>query len=359
MLENIKSLYFIKLIFLNIKEKKKFELLRYNKSLQEVFNLDLISYIRNSNTYIIYESKGKGKEYDIFDDKLIYEGEYLNGKRNGKGKEFYKNGDLLFEGEYLNGKRWNGTSYFNSEERKEYILKNGQGYIKEYDVYNNSLIYEGEYLNGKRNGKGKEYKFGGLIFEGEYLNGKRWNGKVGSFNRFYEIKEGKGYIREHEHYYNHTFEGEYLDGKRNGKGKECVNGHLVYEGEYINGKRNGKGKEYDDIMYEGEFLNGKRNGNGKEYTFDKLIFDGEYFKGERNGKGKEYNYLNGGLIFEGTFLKGKRNGKGKDYNSVNGQVKFEGEYLNGERWNGKGKEFKNGKLTFEGEYINGEKIIPK
>ena len=30
------------------------------------------------------------------------------------------------------------------------------------------------YLKGKRNGKGKDYDYGGkLIFEGEYLNGKR------------------------------------------------------------------------------------------------------------------------------------------------------------------------------------------
>ena len=39
---------------------------------------------------------------------IIFEGEYLNGKRwKGKGKE-YKNGIMIFEGEYLNGKRWNG-----------------------------------------------------------------------------------------------------------------------------------------------------------------------------------------------------------------------------------------------------------
>ena len=39
---------------------------------------------------------------------LISEGEYLNGKRNGKGKEYYDNGDLKFEGEYLNGVQING-----------------------------------------------------------------------------------------------------------------------------------------------------------------------------------------------------------------------------------------------------------
>ena len=76
------------------------------------------------------------KEYDKLEDKLLFEGECLNKKRNGKGKEYYWNGELKFVGEYL---------------------------------------------NGKRNGKGKEYRLNSffevrLKFEGEYLDGKRWNG---------------------------------------------------------------------------------------------------------------------------------------------------------------------------------------
>ena len=39
---------------------------------------------------------------------LIFEGEYLNGIKNGKGKQYDGFGNLLFEGEYLEGKRWNG-----------------------------------------------------------------------------------------------------------------------------------------------------------------------------------------------------------------------------------------------------------
>ena len=34
----------------------------------------------------------------------IFEGEHLNEKRNGKGKE-YKKGKIIYEGEYLNGRR--------------------------------------------------------------------------------------------------------------------------------------------------------------------------------------------------------------------------------------------------------------
>ena len=40
------------------------------------------------------------KKYD-YNGNLKFQGEYLNDKRNGKGKEYYDNGNLYFEGEYL------------------------------------------------------------------------------------------------------------------------------------------------------------------------------------------------------------------------------------------------------------------
>ena len=67
-------------------------------------NINLINYKFFSRRYITYESNMKGREYDGYSDSLRYEGEYLNGERNGKGKEYY-NGKLKFEGEYLNGER--------------------------------------------------------------------------------------------------------------------------------------------------------------------------------------------------------------------------------------------------------------
>ena len=54
-----------------------------------------------------------------------------------------------------------------------YELKNGNGYVKEYNFFGR-LNFEGEYLNGLKNGKGKEYDYiGDLIYEGEYKNGLR------------------------------------------------------------------------------------------------------------------------------------------------------------------------------------------
>ena len=62
----------------------------------------------NEKGEIIYEiNNGNSKYFIEFNDKgkKVYEGEYLNGKRNGKGKEYGDNLKCVFEGEYLNGKK--------------------------------------------------------------------------------------------------------------------------------------------------------------------------------------------------------------------------------------------------------------
>ena len=104
MLKNISS-YFIKLIFIYIDEKQKLKIVKCNKNLQKNIDINIINYKYFTGKYIIYQSKRIGKEYIGKDNILVYEGEYLNGERNGKGKEYYDNGRLRFEGEYLNGKR--------------------------------------------------------------------------------------------------------------------------------------------------------------------------------------------------------------------------------------------------------------
>ena len=70
---------------------------------------------------------------EFFDDgQLLFVGEYVKGKRNGKGKEFYDNGKLLFEGEYINGKKWNGKVY-NKNGNIELEIKDGNGKGIEHD----------------------------------------------------------------------------------------------------------------------------------------------------------------------------------------------------------------------------------
>ena len=329
---------------------------------------DGIGYDNNGN--VLYKlNKGKGKiiefEEIIRSENIIsFEGEYLNGKRHGKGKEYYHDGKLKFEGEYLNGKRNGKGKAYNSKYiffEGNYLNGKKHGNGKEYDNTGN-ILFEGQYFNGVRyNGKGIEKYKKTLIFEGEYLNGRYWNGK----GIDYEIKNGKGYIKERNIYGQIVYEGDYENGLRNGKGKEInFNHNELFEGEFYNGQRwNGKLKKYEEIgiedrlLFEGDVMNGKLNGKGKEYTYGKLKFEGEYLDNKKHGKGKEYDY-DDTLEFEGEYKEGTKYGKGKEYFN-DGKLKFEGEYLYGERY-GFGKEyFYNGNLLFEGEFRGRKKWTGK
>ena len=150
------------------------------------------------------------KEYDL-ENNLIFEGEYLNGIKNGKGKEFYKN-LLLFDGEYLNGYRISGKLF----------------------------------IHGK------------LEFEGKFLFDKKYDGKGydENGNKIYEINNGNGYIKLYNYFNGYLeYEGEYLNMKKNGRGKEYNNNNVIFEGEFSNNKRHGQGKEYENnkLIFEGEY----------------------------------------------------------------------------------------------------------
>ena len=69
------------------------------------------------------------KEY--FCGHLIFEGEYKNGKRNGKGKKYSYDFKLDFEGEYLHWLNWNGIEYNNDIKINEF----NNGIVKER-IYN-------------------------------------------------------------------------------------------------------------------------------------------------------------------------------------------------------------------------------
>ena len=230
----LKFQYTFKFIFSCIKEKRKLDIVKYNKNMQKILDIGIINYKTFNGKYIIGERNGKGKEY-YFNDNLIFEGEYLNGKRNGKGKEYNINDNLIFEGEYLNGKR-NGKG-------KEYdctIYVVFAENLNQENKENNNLIFEGEYVNDIRNGKGREYDSNGCIkFEGEYNNGKRWNGiEIEYFDekiinngiKPFIQREIKGIKEEKADESKLKFEFEYLNGKKwNGKISYVKNNDIICE----------------------------------------------------------------------------------------------------------------------------------
>ena len=154
-------------------------------------NVNLLDYKLVSCRYLIIYNNGYGKEYNSYNNQLIFEGEYFDRQRNGYGKEYNK----------INGK----------------------------------LLFEGKYINGKRNGKGKEYYTNDhLKFEGIYFFGRRYNGRGygddGSV--LYELVEGKGNMYDLEYIINYSYSGQYL----NGEGAEYFkNNKIKFKGIFFNG----------------------------------------------------------------------------------------------------------------------------
>ena len=92
--------------------------------------------------------------YHYANNNNTYSGEWVKGKKSGKGKMEYGNGDV-FEGEYTEGEIVNGTFIFRNGEKYigDFFLGKFQGKGTYY--YLNGDVYEGEWMNDMRNGEGK------------------------------------------------------------------------------------------------------------------------------------------------------------------------------------------------------------
>ena len=88
----IRSKYILQHIFNYLERHKKLILSNYNKALQYKLKLSIEDYKYETNIIKICGFKWYGKEYNKFSKKLIFEGNYLNGEKNGKGIEYFSNG---------------------------------------------------------------------------------------------------------------------------------------------------------------------------------------------------------------------------------------------------------------------------
>ena len=207
--------------------------------------------LRFEGAYINGLKNGKGKDY--YDNgEIEFEGEYLDGKRwngkqydiddknkifeikNGKGylKE-YHNYRLIFEGEYEEG------------------IRNGKGIEYDYESFYLDIKAEGEYLKGQKNGKWKEY-YCEIIEEADEYDEE-------------SVETTTNFILK--------YEGEYLNDQRIGKGKEYnEEKQLIFEGEYLyNRKLKGKTFVENILEFEGEYLN-EKNGMVKDMIDLEILY---------------------------------------------------------------------------------------
>ncbi|MDI1243534.1 MAG: hypothetical protein PSX80_16610 [bacterium] len=180
---------------------------------------------------------------------------------NGKGKQVYSTGHT-YEGDFVNGKR---------EGRGVLLFKSGG-------------VYTGQFVNDLPNGKGKKTSISGDTYEGDFVNDKF----VG--NGTYTFKAG------------HVYTGQFVNDIANGNGKLRYSNGEIYEGDFVNSKLQGKGKFIyaSGDTYEGDFVDGKRVGQGI-FTFKNgQVYVGQFSDGLRNGKGK-FTFSDGST-YEGRFI---------------------------------------------------------
>ena len=134
---------------------------------------------RIKKTYV----QGEGKYYQ--DDKLVYEGGWINNRYNGKGK-LYQDENLIYDGYWKEGK------------------KQGQGTYN----YENGHKYIGSWKDDKYEGEGTYYYDLLSSKDGVFKNGELWDGIYTSYQEtgiIYKIYYNEGdptdTIRNDRNYY--------------------------------------------------------------------------------------------------------------------------------------------------------------
>jgi len=159
-------------------------------------------------------------------------------ERHGKGRAELPNGDI-YDGEYENGKR------------------HGKGV---YKFKKSKARYDGAYADNKKHGEGTFYYPDGSIYKGSWAEDKRTG--TGT----YTYPNGD------------TYEGGWAMDARDGFGVYTyADTGSKYEGSWSNGKRHGDGKfVHKTHQYEGNFTDDQALGVGKFYFDSGAIQKGSF-----------------------------------------------------------------------------------
>ena len=289
---------------------------------------------------------------------MKWDGACINGKANGFGKlTKYDDGKLesTFEGNYINGIR-EGKGTFSHKDgsvaKGNYV--NGQLVGFGTRISENGDKYEGEFLNYREHGKGVYYYANGSKFEGFFVSDKAYTGKFTDYDekitfiqKYYIVEE----IKETKSTYNPPFgvkQTEYYDENwKRCKQKDALYYRVVtYESAnkprgvikdyYINGQLQNEFTcpyvDYDDPgknFHEGEATWYYKNGQIQEKRY--------YFNNKINGL-NTYYYENGEKSKEIEYNHGKLNGDYVLY-YPNGKIKLYALYEYGDLVDGKYVEY--------------------
>ncbi len=276
-----------------------------------------------------------------------YFGEVIGEKMNGYGIYYYTTSDnrIRYEGYWINGTfDGHGILTWRNGHRYEGEWKNDQMTGKGKCTWPDGEIYDGEWKDGKRNGKGIDNYSDGSKYDGDFIDDKKHGEGI------YIFKDGRRY------------EGDWLENKKVGKGIFIWPNGEKYDGEWLNDlRKNGMMYYLDGTKYEGEWQGQQRSGHGTLYDkTGKIIYRGTWdldiFIGSFEGTLTDENGT-----YTGRIDNQKKNGKGilKYSKRKDGLTKFEGEWKNDKTIQGT-YFFEDGATisgTFSDDYSSGKGII--
>ena len=227
-----------------------------------------IKFLQNNDFFIgILDQEEKFPQKGIYltSNGEYYDGEFVNGKKEGEGKLIYVNGNQ-YQGSFLGGlPDGKGKLTQTNNDIYEGDWKNGKIMGQGERVYNNGDKYVGSLLNDIRNGKGLYLFINGDSYNGNWVNGKA---------------NGKGILRFRN---GDIYDGEFKENSICGRGTFKKNTGETLIGEFKSGLINGMGTSINTLgeKYNGEFLFGKKHGNGKLYNKDGKLIQAGIWKNDK------------------------------------------------------------------------------
>nr|XP_054511461.1 radial spoke head 10 homolog B isoform X16 [Pan troglodytes] len=186
-------------------------------------------------------------------DGSMYEGEVVNGMRNGFGMFKCSTQPVSYIGHWCNGKRHGkGSIYYNQEGTCWYEGDWVQNIKKGWGVrcYKSGNIYEGQWEDNMRHGEGR---MRWLTTNEEYTG--RWERGIqnGFGTHTWFLKR----IRSSQYPLRNEYIGEFVNGYRHGRGKFYYASGATYDGEWVSNKKHGMGRLTfkNGRVYEGAFSN--------------------------------------------------------------------------------------------------------
>src|SRR5690606_5761793 len=270
---------------------------------------------------------------------LMWEGRFVDDKRQGIFKEYDKQGNLKDLAKYdqeeflphaaettlldiRNTYHRNGTvastGSYTKDGRKEGLFRayDAQGKPTESSIFRNNVLVGAGAVSeaGAMNGPWTEYyATGEKRAEGTYLEGKK-EGAWTFFHRSGEVEQ----------------RGHYREGLPQGNWKwYYATGELHREENYRRGREEGASAEYEkdgSVIVQGEYIDGLKDGDWI-YHIGGHTEKGAYRDGLRNGPWTS-TYDNGKRHSTGSFVAGARDGRHRWY-WPNGRLKLDGRYAAG------------------------------